>query len=58
VRIEFGEPMSAVAPGQAAVFSAGDVVLGGGILVRMAGTEDAPGAANEFDAKGSTSVIA
>jgi tRNA-specific 2-thiouridylase len=42
VRIEFHEPMSAVAPGQAAVFSAGDVVLGGGILVRMAGANDPP----------------
>jgi len=33
-RIDFDSPISAVAPGQAAVFSDGDVVLGGGVLVR------------------------
>lgn len=33
-RIAFTEPVAAVAPGQAAVFSDGDVVLGGGILSR------------------------
>ena len=32
--VDFDAPMSAVAPGQAAVFSDGDVVLGGGILTR------------------------
>jgi tRNA-specific 2-thiouridylase len=32
-RIEFEEPARAVAPGQAAVFSEGEVILGGGILV-------------------------
>ena len=32
-RILFHEPIAAVAPGQAAVFYRGDVVLGGGILV-------------------------
>jgi len=32
VRIEFAEPVRAVAPGQAAVFSDGEVILGGGIL--------------------------
>ena len=33
-RIDFDVPMSAVAPGQAAVFYLGDTVLGGGTLVR------------------------
>jgi tRNA-specific 2-thiouridylase len=33
-RIDFHEPVSAVAPGQAAVFYGGDVVVGGGTLVR------------------------
>ena len=33
VRIAFAEPVRAVSPGQAAVFYAGDVVLGGGWLV-------------------------
>jgi tRNA-specific 2-thiouridylase len=32
--IEFEEPARAVAPGQAAVFSEGDVILGGGRIVR------------------------
>jgi tRNA-specific 2-thiouridylase len=32
-RIAFHEPMAAVAPGQAAVFYRGDVVLGGGTLL-------------------------
>jgi tRNA U34 2-thiouridine synthase MnmA/TrmU len=58
VRIEFGEPMSAVAPGQAAVFSAGDVVLGGGILVRMSGEEDSASGANALDARRPATVIA
>jgi tRNA-specific 2-thiouridylase len=30
VRVEFGEPVSAVTPGQAAVFYQGPVLLGGG----------------------------
>lgn len=33
--IEFDEPARAVAPGQAAVFSRGDVVLGGGVLEKV-----------------------
>jgi tRNA-specific 2-thiouridylase len=41
-RIEFDEPMSAVAPGQAAVFSDGDVILGGGILVSASACADGP----------------
>jgi tRNA-specific 2-thiouridylase len=32
VRIAFDEPVRAIAPGQAAVFTDGDVILGGGIL--------------------------
>jgi tRNA-specific 2-thiouridylase len=31
-RVDFDEPVGSVAPGQAAVFDAGDVVLGGGWL--------------------------
>jgi tRNA-specific 2-thiouridylase len=34
VRVEFDEPVAAVAPGQAAVFYDGDRVLGGGTLLR------------------------
>jgi tRNA-specific 2-thiouridylase len=30
--VHFDEPVHAVAPGQAAVFESGDVVLGGGFL--------------------------
>jgi tRNA-specific 2-thiouridylase len=30
--VHFDEPVQAVAPGQAAVFEVGDVVLGGGFL--------------------------
>ena len=33
-RVRFDDPVSAVAPGQAAVFTDGDVVLGGGWIVR------------------------
>ncbi|MBW2268997.1 MAG: tRNA 2-thiouridine(34) synthase MnmA, partial [Deltaproteobacteria bacterium] len=33
-RVEFSEPVAAVAPGQAAVFDHGDVVLGGGWIAR------------------------
>ncbi len=45
-RIDFEEPVAAIAPGQAAVFSDGDVVLGGGILVRAAIPSDGAQAAN------------
>jgi len=34
VRVTFDEPQRAVAPGQAVVFYDGDVVLGGGWIVR------------------------
>jgi tRNA-specific 2-thiouridylase len=33
-RVHFDDPVSAVAPGQAAVFTDGDVVLGGGWITR------------------------
>jgi tRNA-specific 2-thiouridylase len=35
-QVEFLEPARAVSPGQAVVFYSGDVVLGGGTILRMA----------------------
>jgi tRNA-specific 2-thiouridylase len=32
VRLEFAEPQFSITPGQAAVFYAGEVVLGGGLI--------------------------
>ena len=37
VRVEFAEPVRAVTPGQAAVFYAGDVLLGGGWIAAAEG---------------------
>ena len=34
VRLEFGEPQFSITPGQAAVFYAGEVLLGGGLIQR------------------------
>ena len=34
VRVDFDEPQRAAAPGQAAVLYEGDIVLGGGTIVR------------------------
>lgn len=42
VEARFGEPQSAVTPGQAAVFYDGEIVLGGGWISRAASADPAP----------------